>query len=281
MLSDLQKKGEGINFFLKAIFFLLVVGSAGAFEKQVVFLYDGPGISQESLIQTERSMQKALPTYQIKHITPLQVVSDSWEEEAALFILPGGADLPYVASLEGDGNRKIRDYVEGGGSFLGICAGSYYAGNFVDFALGTDMEVQGERKLSFFPGIVRGPILAPYDYLSNSGAVAAKLQWADSKGLQAGEEVAVFYNGGGYFVDASKHSQITTLAYYDEGYSLPAIIECSVGMGKAILSGPHFEYDPSTLDAKDCHLEKLLPELIKDNESRIALLEHLLSRLIN
>ena len=250
-------------------------------QRKTVFIYNGPGVSEESLEQVELAVRgKLSSSYAVEQITSMRVINDPWEERAALFILPGGADIPYAQALNGLGNEKIRNYVAKGGTFLGICAGGYYAGKFVDFAKDTPLEVQGERELAFFPGVVKGPVLAPYDYLSQSGARGAQLIWDAEEAFAKGELFTVFYNGGGYFVGASECPDISVLAFYDTERSLPAIIHCRVGCGTAILSGVHFEYNPFLLDSQDPYLEKILPAIFQGNERRECLLTHLLERLL-
>lgn len=249
-------------------------------DSQKVYIYGGPGVSEKSLKQTQSTFEKLLkPNYEIEVILPLQLINDDWESKTALLIIPGGADIPYTKALNGLGNQKIRSFVEKGGAFIGICAGSYYAGSFVDFAQGTAIEVQGERELSFFPGVVRGPILAPYDYKTSSSARAAKIIWNDEFGFKKDDSFVVFYNGGGYFVDASGKPLTTVLASYDLGKEFPAVIECRVGSGKVILSGVHFEYDPNLLDPNDSYLKQIIPSLNEGTSRRMQLLKHLLQRL--
>ncbi|EFJ50700.1 hypothetical protein VOLCADRAFT_88490 [Volvox carteri f. nagariensis] len=91
--------------------------------------------------------------------------------------MPGGADLPYCKHLNGHGNRLLRDYVAGGGSYLGICAGAYYACRRVEFEVGGPLEVVGDRELCFFPGAARGPAYPGFDYLSERGAQAAPIRF--------------------------------------------------------------------------------------------------------
>ncbi|NGX38091.1 MAG: hypothetical protein K1000chlam2_01262 [Chlamydiae bacterium] len=43
-------------------------------------------------------------------------------------------------------------------------------------------------------------------------------------------------------MDAKVKANVSILGTYDEGGKYPAIIECAVGKGKALLSGVHFEY---------------------------------------
>lgn len=290
IVRDFKEAGSGVPSLLEGmkhkIFILFCfLGvfaqcfAAEPFQRKTVFIYNGPGVSKESLHQIELAVRKELSGIcNVEQIDSVQVLVDSWEERAALFILPGGADIPYTQVLNGQGNQKIKNYVATGGSFLGICAGGYYAGGFVDFAKDTPLEVQGERELVFFPGVVRGPVLAPYDYRSQSGARAAHLTWAAEEGFAKGDLFTVFYNGGGYFVGASEYQDVTVLAYYDD--MLPAIIECRIGLGTAVLSGAHFEYNPLLLDSQDLYLEKVLPAIIQDDEHRTLLLRHLFDRLM-
>lgn len=247
---------------------------------QTIYIYAGPGTSKTSLTQTACAIKPCLGSkYQLEYISSEQIINDNWEAQAALLIIPGGADIPYTEALNGAGNQKIRSYVEKGGAYLGICAGSYYAGKYVDFAKGTDLEVLGDRELSFFPGVVRGPFLATYDYKSESGARAAKIVWNESSAFPKDTNFFVYCNGGGYFVDAQKYHQTAVLVSYDVGKEFAAIIECQVGFGKAILSGVHFEYDPFTLDGDDAYLQRFTPILKENNTKRLELVNHLLQRL--
>jgi glutamine amidotransferase-like uncharacterized protein len=246
----------------------------------MIYIYAGPGTTKDNLKHTTIALDPFLKSYyRIEHIFPEQLINDHWEANTALLIIPGGADIPYTKALNGKGNQKIRTYVEKGGAFLGICAGSYYGGEFVDFAKGATIEVQGKRELSFFPGIVRGPVLAPYDYRTKIGARAAKIHWSDHLGFQNKSVFTVFYNGGGYFVDAKTKKQTNILASYDVEEEFAAIVECQIGRGKVILSGVHFEYDPFLLDDTDDYLQQIIPSLKNENGKRIQLLQHLLERL--
>ena len=41
--------------------------------------------------------------------------------------MPGGRDQPYCRELGGAGAGAVRDWVERGGGYLGLCAGAYWA----------------------------------------------------------------------------------------------------------------------------------------------------------
>ena len=96
---------------------------------------------------------------------PEELLAGEWMSSCLMLVMPGGADLPYCRQLNGPGNELIRGaqpccwlnmpsdvgkqsqilthstmsaaYVEDGGSYLGLCAGAYYACSYVEFDLGT------------------------------------------------------------------------------------------------------------------------------------------------
>lgn len=155
---------------------------------------------------------------------------------ADVFVMPGGADIPYCAKLDGEGNDNIRAYVEEGGTYLGICAGAYYACEAIEYHKGRADEICAPRELAFAPATAVGslPELAkPYDLTLESASVIPL-----SNGVQT------YYHGGPYF---RLNGKADILSYYDLPFVAPAIIRTKVGKGTAILSGVHFEIGASQL----------------------------------
>ncbi len=221
-------------------------------------------------------------------ITPEELIQQDWSHDTALLVIPGGADKPYLEKLRGPGNAKIKQYVANGGKYLGICAGAYYSADHIEFAKGDqELEVIGDRELKFFPGLVQGPTYSGFDYRAVkaiAGMRAAKVYWQAAKPFNHSQEFVVFYNGGGHFVDAEKYPNVKVLARYasetpKQTQQPAAIVECAVGKGKAILSGPHFEWDPATLEGYDQRLIAIKDNLHAANENRLALAANLLERL--
>lgn len=171
----------------------------------------------------------------------------------ALLVFPGGGDLGFCHVLNGEGNRRIKHYVNCGGSYLGLCAGGYYGTSKCEFEVGDEkLEVVGSRELAFFPGICRGSAFAGFQYNTEVGTRAAEVKVEKTYFASTGilpELFKVYFNGGGVFVDASKYKDrgVETLASYTEkldvksGLGNAAVIYCKVGEGAAILSGPHPE----------------------------------------
>ncbi len=254
------------NFFYILILFFCLATKTSWAVSNAVYIYNDEGVGQNSLIQTIKTLEKALPQHSIKTINAEEVISNDWAKDAVLFVIPGGADLPYVKKLNGTGNKNIKTFIESGGAYLGICAGAYYASSYVEFDKGGELEVLGDRELAFFPGKSIGPVLAKYDYKNNSGARAADIGKA-----------TVYYNGGGYFENTSDFNNVSIIAKYKN--DLSAIIHVKYGKGNAVLSGVHFETDPDTLNKNDPYLKNLIPILKHQNQTRLTLTSDILEKL--
>lgn len=219
-----------------------------------VLIYSGPGASLSSVRHATWSLRRLLgPHYSVQTISQDQVLKEPWPSTCALLVFPGGADMGYCRVLNGEGNRKIKQYVQLGGKYLGLCAGGYYGSARCEFEVGKkNMEVAGDRELAFFPGTCRGLAYQGFVYQSEAGACPVKLKvHRDAVGKEAPESFISYYNGGGVFADASSFSSkgVEVLASFDDPVkvdcdeSKAAIVYRKVGEGAAVLTGPHPEYD--------------------------------------
>ncbi|KAK9825704.1 hypothetical protein WJX81_008129 [Elliptochloris bilobata] len=106
-------------------------------------VYAGDGAGSRSVLSAVESLRAALPLdAQVEAFREEDLLSGDWADDCALLVMPGGADLPFCRRLNGAGNALIRGYVERGGSYLGLCAGAYYACRRVEFEIGTRLERQ-------------------------------------------------------------------------------------------------------------------------------------------
>ncbi|KAK5118066.1 hypothetical protein LTR62_004112 [Meristemomyces frigidus] len=230
-------------------------------KKVNVLIYAGPGSTLSSVKHATHSLRTLLGShYAVLTITSDQLHHEPWTSSCALLVFPGGADLGYCRTLNGDGNRRIKQYVQLGGKYLGLCAGGYYGSARCEFEVGSavkGMEVVGTRELGFFPGICRGLAFGGFVYHSEAGARAAELEVQRSNfGTAVLERFRAYYNGGGVFVDAEKYwdQGVEVLAgYADEidvksGESRAAVVYCKVGEGAAVLTGPHPEFSSTNLN---------------------------------
>jgi glutamine amidotransferase-like uncharacterized protein len=165
-----------------------------------------------------------------------QVVSGECFQKADIFVMPGGADLPYAKKLNGAGNKSIRAFVEGGGTYLGICAGAYYASREIAFHKGREDEICETRELALIDCVAIGsiPQIAPYyDDTLNSAAIT-NILLKDEKVIEA------YYHGGCYFDVIDENTKV--IARYESLVETPpAIITKNREKGRVILSGVHLE----------------------------------------
>ena len=159
--------------------------------------------------------------------------------------------MAYCRTLNGEGNRRIKQYVRMGGSYLGLCAGGYYGCAKCEFEVGKKgMEVIGDRELAFYPGTCRGLAFPGFVYNSEAGARAVRLK-INGEALEGEmpESVWSYYNGGGVFVNTGKFKDkgVEILARFedelkvDAGEDGAAVVFCKVGDGRVVLTGPHPE----------------------------------------
>lgn len=239
-----------------------------------VLVYSGPGVSASALHHTLKTLRLLLSSYDVKTVNAKSLALDPWQKGTSMVVIPGGRDLPFVSELSKthhhteagsskghQASEKVRDFVERGGSYFGICAGAYFASSHCTFEQGTAMEVDGPRPfLRFFPGTCQGTVYPGFVYESDKGARIIDIERTASAGRWR-----CHYNGGGAFMSAQKYANqgVEVLATYCDaqpeelmlGLTLSetqprrpdyageaAAIVVTVGKGKALLFGTHPEF---------------------------------------
>lgn len=166
----------------------------------------------------------------------------------SVLIMPGGRDLPYKEKLGTVGNEKIREFVKNGGTYVGICAGAYYACSHFNFK-GDKLDSNGnktpyiideDRELKLFKGGAKGSLTEftndiPFDGTSASASIIEI--------ILGDEKFYTLYWGGPEFIGA-KPNQI--LATYSNGKV--AAVQDSCGKGRYILMGFHPELLPQYIE---------------------------------
>ncbi|KAG9655781.1 putative biotin apo-protein ligase, partial [Aureobasidium melanogenum] len=260
-----------------------------------VLVYSGNGSTVESVRHCLWSLRRLLgPNYAVIPITGESVLKEPWTASCALFVMPGGADVGYCRTLNGEGNRKISAYVNKGGAYLGLCAGCYYACKRCEFEAGKKgMEVCGDRELGFYPGTCRGLAFPGFVYHSEAGARAAELsvnkQALTTVGGAVPETFRSYYNGGGVFVDAEKYKDqgVQVLASYterlhvDSGEGTAAVVYRKVGEGHVILTGPHPEFAAVNLTkgGDNPAYPRIVEALASDDKQRVDFMKACLAKL--
>ncbi|KAL9094733.1 MAG: hypothetical protein Q9165_003003 [Trypethelium subeluteriae] len=266
-----------------------------ASKRMNVLIYTGVGSTVESVRHCLYTLRRLLsPNYAVVTITSETLLKEPWTASCALLVMPGGADLGYCRVLNGEGNRRISQYVNRGGMYLGLCAGGYYGTGRCEFEVGDEkMGVVGDRELGFYPNTCRGLAFPGFVYHSEAGARAAELR-TNKTALAAGggsipDVFRSYYNGGGVFVDAEKLKDrgVEILASYTEdlhvesGEGKAAVVFRKIGEGGALLTGPHPEFAPVNLNRKDGGPDypKIIDALLADDKMRIDFLKACLLKL--
>ncbi|OJD40284.1 biotin apo-protein ligase [Diplodia corticola] len=260
-----------------------------------VLVYSGNGSTVESVRHCMWSLRRLLsPNYAVIPVDGNAIINEPWTASCALLVIPGGADLGYCRTLNGEGNRRISQYVNRGGNYLGFCAGGYYGCKHCEFEVGDKkMEVVGDRELGFYPGVCRGLAFPGFVYHSEAGTRAVELK-VNKEALMAGggavpESFRTYYNGGGVFVDAEKLKDrgVETLASYtdklhvDSGEGTAAVVYRKVGEGGVILTGPHPEFAAVNLSKGEDipGYDKIVDALAQDDKQRTDFLKACLIKL--
>lgn len=151
-----------------------------------------------------------------------------------ILVFVGGWSAEYMNYIENHAN--IRSFVENGGTFVGFCAGAYYASSTMRWKDGLF-----EYPLGLFSGEAAGPLSLGWGTLA-----PVELNKGIPFNEKFGDTMEMWYFDGPRFTGFGG-SDVDVLACYsfnDEA----AIIAFSFGSGRVMLSGPHPElgYNPSS-----------------------------------
>ena len=156
-------------------------------------------------------MMRKYTNHDVIYLNAEQLFERKWQRNTALFIMPGGFDLGYKMKLYPKGDEIIQEYVQFGGSYLGICAGSYYATSGIVFNKGQEDQIIETRNLELIPSIAIGPLI-PYCSYDYSGSAVFNI---DCKEVG---ECSLLYNGGPFFMNAKEENVIAS--FYDKAMIL-------------------------------------------------------------
>ena len=252
-----------------------------------VLLYNDAGTSNVEVLRL--ALQAAFDSikkktgclrFQISMVSASAVNEGSCFKDADIIFVPGGRDLPYVEKLKGSGVENIRNFVENGGKYFGICAGAYFASSFCEFQKGSGMEVCGKRELKLYPGVARGCLYPGFQYGTENGATIIDINLLKTNiGLSTkSENYPVYYNGGCEFIlDCKLDAQnLVYLAKYEDFPSKNAIVLCKCGKGKVVLSGVHPELNYKFIQDKSVYSKEQLQRLYDISDKQQELFELLI-----
>jgi len=157
-------------------------------------------------------------------------------------VFPGGYSYGYKTGLAGS-EQLVRDFVSGGGSFLGVCAGAFYV---------ADTVVWQNKSYAYPMGLYHSAETGPIeDVIAWPGYALTPAVISDPVLGNLGRRQVIYY-GGGYFQvpsDAQQGAHVSTAATFDYSgtqHGSPVVVRYTYGAGHVALSTTHFEYRPGS-----------------------------------
>jgi len=175
-----------------------------------------------------------------------------------VLVIPGGFAYWYNYWISLSGKDRIRSFVNNGGGYFGICAGSFFASDRVVWeGITYDDEslynAYGELTgydLDLFAGTGTGPVngIAPWPTyeMTTVNFQNATVMLAGYKTFPFTEDI--LYYGGPYFA-TDQGADVTALGNYTYNEK-PALVAFSFGAGRVVLTGPHPEIEEDS--DRDC-----------------------------
>mgnify|MGYP006272788537 CR=1 FL=1 len=225
--------------------------------KKIIYLYAGQGAaSYLLLLEGLRASLKDSAEFEIRTFDSdfIRQTGRFDPETVQAIILPGGARPQYDKTLGAHGFGLIRDFVLNGGTFLGVCAGAYYASKSFEWQPGGLPPVRKNPGLDFFNGLARGPLPNAvdhdkgYDSWYDLGLLTTSLH-NQNRGRQDVSGQCIYW-GGPLFKAQESRAEMKVLASVEvAGAREPAILKIPFGQGQAIVSNIHPEISARHLKA--------------------------------
>jgi hypothetical protein len=211
-----------------------------------IAIYQGPG-SQDSGIKNVEQGVKLLDGATLTRLS----AQDFAERDLAEFdvvVFSAGAASTQAKSIGDAGRKKVRDYVSGGGAYLGICAGAYLACAEFNWGLQliaaetlSDIWQRGEAtvQMQLTPAGRQafGPVAAPLGVAYENGPVIGPIK---REGMPPYRTLATFTTE---VAENGSPPGIMT--------GSPALAEARYGKGRVMIFSPHPERTPG--------LERIVP----------------------
>ena len=184
-----------------------------AAETAPILLFNGTGTSPNDVAAVETILNSNRLPYSTANSSQLGRMGESQIRRYRLLIVPGGNFIHIGTNLTSSATANIRNAVQNGLNYLGLCAGGFFAGN------------------------------TGYNSLNLASGVRFGFYSAESRGIR---KAAVAIAGAGtptldqYWEDGPEFTGWgAVIGKYPDG--TPAIVEGSFGSGWVILSGVHPE----------------------------------------
>ncbi len=199
-----------------------------------VALYSGRGADADCKTAAQKMFEWM--GYKVKRISPHQINTGSLNE-FDLICFPGGDMYYYSLDISSTGKLKIRQFISGGGGYIGICGGAYFAAEKV-YWRGVQLNM---TPLSLFRGTATGPINQIYAY-PDYGMTQLDIVTMDHP-ITSGEDasMSVLYYWGPYLSPNAEFEFDVICDYHVTKNH--AMVAFEYGQGRIFLTGAHPEFE--------------------------------------
>jgi glutamine amidotransferase-like uncharacterized protein len=205
-----------------------------------LLIYAGEGASKEAPPQ----VQKCLPAsrgFETKTISAAEIRSGALAQFDVL-IQPGGSGSGQAKALGDEGCQRVKKFVDGGGGYVGICAGSYLASAQYPWSL----------------GLLNARVIDTKHWERGAGKVELRFTGVGQTALRAEDETCSIHFENGPLLgpnDSQDGDAIELLAAFDSEIAengapagvmkgTAAIARGKYGSGRVVCFSPHPEKTP-------------------------------------
>ncbi len=231
-----------VRSVLAFLLLILVPASWAANPVRVaVFQGDGVGPSVTDLMAALENADNG--TFALRRISADGIRSGGLSG-ADVLVHPGGSGSKQGKALGAKGRKVVREFVCGGGGFLGVCAGAYLATNDYSWSL----------------GLIDAKVVDRLHWARGTGSVAVKLSPTACTFFSCANETALIYYGQGPLLarrewDDKDVPDYESLAIYDSEIAkngaphgvmkgTSAVVRARYGSGRVFCFSPHPEKTP-------------------------------------
>jgi biotin---protein ligase len=206
-----------------------------------VLIFKDKGVNKHSVKALKSQLQEILDrSISIQKVDGAYLRTQPWENKTIALFMGGGVCKEWDACLGEEGIQKIRNFVDNGHLYVGLCAGAYFASRRSLFHLNGQPPIEKQRPLALFSGKAIGPVIPTDNYLSVDAAQAAEVSFVINDKKQKGY---LYYQGGCFFEPDQSSSDTQIVAQYESlSPNRIAAVKCKFGKGSVFLCGLHPEF---------------------------------------
>lgn len=224
--------------FKKLGLYVVVLGfSWGCFAQPPdIFLYTDRGTWEPGVENLNEFLTEHNYSFENKMAVQLQA-GELATEKPQLLIIPGGESWVYLDDLKESGADAIKTFVAQGGSYLGICAGAFYATSHRKGGAAT-----GPYGIGLLEGTAVDDTALNYPgYIEGVMNFHWELGNPFTQGL--GSQIKMLLYGGPsfeYSAEESQRKQVQVVQRFAHSQKI-SMIHFKYGRGQVFLAAPHFE----------------------------------------